>query len=356
MMIGSAAPLPGMMVDAIAEAYGLVITAPPSRLGGAVNRVFRVGTAGGSLIVRIHRDTVAPLRLSAVHRVQDYLREGGLPVPCVLTTRDGALWVEVDGQLVEVLADMGAGHEVDSWDDAAAVLTELGRFHGTARTIDGGRLPSPVNPCYATPNEALRLLAGGKGTFRTYAGEPGFSEVEAVRAVAEELLHRLRVARRTYADMLPRTLIHGDFVGYNVLLADERVTAILDFDRLAVRERIWDVAYTLMYVLSRLVDEWRAASRNGLGEGELAAVATLLAGYDTASGWPLTEAERRALPFEMARTPLYPIVTAGTDAVGETLRFAPHLPVARWLVDHAEDAAVAFGAPSGELRPRPAIA
>jgi aminoglycoside phosphotransferase (APT) family kinase protein len=95
-------------------------------------------------------------------------------------------------------------------------------------------------------------------------------------------------------------LIHGEFVGYNVLLADERVIVILDFDRLAVRERVHDVAYTLMYVLSRLVDGWREASGAGVGDGDLAAAARLLGAYDAASGWPLTAAELRALPFDGA--------------------------------------------------------
>lgn len=166
-------------------------------------------------------------------------------------------------------------------------------------------------------------------------------EAAAARAHAAELLRRLRAARRTYENALPCGLIHGDFVGRNVPLAEGRVIAILDFDRLAVRDRVWDVAYTLMAVLSRLLPDWRAARGDGLTEGALSAVATLLAGYDAASGWPLTAAERRALPFEMARAPLYPIATADEDAVGETLRFAPHLPVATWLVDNAGDVAAA---------------
>lgn len=331
------------VVDAVAAAYGLTIdAAPPIRLGGAVNRVFRVATVGGDVVIRMHRDTVAPQRLTAVHQVQARLCEAGLPVPDVLTTRGGASWIAVDGCPVEVLADMGEGHEVDSWADAAAVLAELGRFHGVARTLDARGLPPPVNPCYATPAEAQSLLTSGEAAFRAHAGEPGFPDAAAARARAAELLQWLRTVGRTSAGTLPRVLIHGDFVGRNVPLAEGRVIAILDFDRLAVRDRVWDVAYTLMAALSRLLPDWRAGLGHGLGEGNLAAVATLLASYDAASGWPLTPAERRALPLEMAMTPLYPIVTADEDAVGETLRFAPHLPVARWLVDHADDVAAAL--------------
>ena len=332
------------VMGAIGAAYGIAITAPPARLGGAVNRVFRVATDRRSVVVRVHRDRVTPVRLAAVHGVQARLREAGLPVPRVLTARDGASWIEVDGCTVEVLADLGMGHEIDTWADAAATFGALGRFHGATRAIDVRSLPPPVNPCYAEPDEALALLARGEAGFGAHAGEPGFGEAAAARANASVLAQRLRASRHSYEGMLPETVIHGDFVGRNVPLAEGRVIAILDFDRLAVRERVWDVAYTLMAALSRLLPDWRAGRGGGLGNEDLAAVATLLAGYDAASGWPLTAAERRALPFEMARTPLYPIATAGDEAgaVGDTLLCAPHLPVATWLVDNAGEVAAAF--------------
>ncbi len=97
-----------------------------------------------------------------------------------------------------------------------------------------------------------------------------------------------------------------------------------------------------MYVLSRLVHGWKTSSDAGLRGGDILAISALLNAYDAASGWPLTPVELRALPFEMARAPLFPIVAAGADAVEETLRFAPHLTVARWLVDHADEVALAF--------------
>jgi hypothetical protein len=47
-----------------------------------------------------------------------------------------------------------------------------------------------------------------------------------------------------------------------------------------------------------------------------------------------------AIHFEMARTPLYTIVTADwaqKSAIAETLDFGSHLPLCHWLVDHAEE-------------------
>lgn len=331
------------VVDAVAAAYGFTIdAAPPIRLGGAVNRVLHVATSDGELVIRVHRAGMTPKRLMAVHRIQERLRVNGLPIPLILTTRDRASWIRVDGHLVEVLRFMAGGHEVASWADAAAVFTALGRFHGAVRAIDAHDLPPPVYSCYATPGEALSLLGSSQAAFRTQADDPDYPEAVAARAVTSNLLHQIRTVRRTWKHTLPHVLIHGDFVGYNVLLEEERVIAILDFDRLAVRERTHDVAYTLMYVLSRLVHDWKAASGNALQDRDIAAIAALLTVYNAASGWHMTPQEILALPFEMARAPLFPIVAADTDAVAETLRVAPHLPVARWLVDHAADLAAAL--------------
>lgn len=336
-------PSLGEVMEAVAAAYGLAVSAtPPVALGGAVNRVMRVTTKGGELVVRVHRSGMMPERLAAVHEVQERLRLSGLPVSPILKTHDGSSWIRVDGRLVEVMVFVAGGHEVASWADAAAVFAALGRLHGVLSTVDPRGLPPPVNPCYATPDEALALLGSNDAAFHTQADDPDYPEAVAVRAVTSALLHRIRADRRTWERRLPQILIHGDFVGYNVLVADEHVIAILDFDRLAVRERIHDIAYTLMYVLSRLVVDWKGGSGTGLQDRDLAAVATLLTAYNAASGWPITPLELRTLPFEMARAPLFAIVAAEADAVAETLRFAPHLGLGRWLVDHADDVAMAL--------------
>jgi hypothetical protein len=38
-------------MEAVSTVYGLAITAPPARLGGAVNRVFRVATGGEDVVL-----------------------------------------------------------------------------------------------------------------------------------------------------------------------------------------------------------------------------------------------------------------------------------------------------------------
>jgi Ser/Thr protein kinase RdoA (MazF antagonist) len=330
------------VVDAVAAAYGLTLgQTPPCRLGGAINYVLRVSTEGGDVVVRVHRPETTPERLRAVHQIQEQLRAAGLPIPAILRTRAGESWIAFDGRLVEVLEFVPGGHEVETWEDGAANIAELGRLHAALRTAEAPGLPEPPFGCYAPPETAVALIATTEAGFRAEAVHPDYPRATEVRTATVSLLHRLVAHRETCENDLPRILIHGDFVGYNVLVEGDRVIAILDFDRLAEGHRIIEIARTLMYILSAVVypksGKWTTGV--GLSDSDLAAVKNLIAAYVEKSNWPLTPAECRALPFEMAAAPVYPIVMAGAEpaqAVTETLIFAQHIPLAEWLADHAE--------------------
>lgn len=99
-----------------------------------------------------------------------------------------------------------------------------------------------------------------------------------------------------------------------------------------------------MYLLSRLVTTGcrDSATSGSLSGNALTVMARLITNYSVASGWRLTPTEFLALPFEMARAPLFPIVAAVIDPmrpVAETLIFAPHLQMVQRLVGHASHVA-----------------
>ena len=130
-----------MSMRVAAAAFGLVTESRPLvRMGGAINRVFRVAAVGGDVAVRIHRPETTPGRLAAIHRIQDSLRAGGVPIPRVRVTPGGRRFVDVRGQLVEVLDFVPGGHEVATWDDARLLLDGLGRFHGAGRHLEADSL------------------------------------------------------------------------------------------------------------------------------------------------------------------------------------------------------------------------
>lgn len=329
-------------VSRIADAYGLTVLSRGGQpLGGAVNGVARVATDRDDVVFRIHRPWTTVARLEGVHRVQACLRAQGLPIPDVLAARDGHSWTRLHHRLAEVIAYVEGGTEADSWDQFAASFTMLGRLHTALATVDPATVPAPRYSSYAEPGTALAMLAETDEPFRSCANCEGYAEAVALREDARRLWDRLHRERLTYAAELPSSLIHGDFLGGNVQLAAERVIAILDFDRLAWRERIHDLGCSLYCVLGRR-HRFRPADEPPSAD-DLVRLARLVTGYEATAHHPLDAAERAALPSEMARVPLYPIAEAGylaaagdtTEAIAQTLTAGRHLPRARWLADNA---------------------
>jgi Ser/Thr protein kinase RdoA (MazF antagonist) len=81
------------------------------------------------------------------------------------------------------------------------------------------------------------------------------------------------------------------------LLSRERLVAVTDFDFMAIRPRLDDLALTLYFTDSEL----------GIANASerIAALRPLVAAYDGALDSPLSVAERRALPWAIARQPLW---------------------------------------------------
>ena len=331
----------------IAGAFGLTLrSSTPVPLGGSVNGVVRVTTDAGDVVLRVHRPWTTVERLEGVHRVQDHLRSQGLPVPDILVARSGDRWTRLHDRLVEVMPYVAGGHQADTWDEFAVSFTMLGHLHAALASLSPGSasdsLPAPAHGSFADPRKALSMLAETDGAFTSCADRAGYRQAAVIRRETRTLLHRLDLERATYENNLPRSLIHADFLGTNVLLAAGRVIAILDFDRLTRRERIHELAVSLYCVLGRL---HRAQPPDEPPTpAELARLAGLVATYEAVAATPLDSLELAALPFEMARVPLYPVAEAGylaaagdgPGAIAETLLAACQLPRVTWLVENAD--------------------
>lgn len=176
--------------------------------------------------------------------------------------------------------------------------------------------------------------------FAADAGSEAYPQAAAVREAARGLLHTLEAERRTYEAALPRLFTHGDFGVGNVLVRGDAVVAVLDFDFMAYRERVFDLVYTAFWTLFR----FSLAARLGAPTADdVARVAGLMRSYRAEGSIPLAEREVRALPSEMARVPTYYVAESGylggeaytAGPIGQTLAFGPHLSLARWLADNA---------------------
>ena len=115
---------------------------------------------------------------------------------------------------------------------------------------------------------------------------------------AERLAELVTVGEAGLAAGLPRQLTHGDFCDGNVFFRGEAVVFAADFGFLAERARIDDLALTLYY----------ADTGFGLtGRDRIAALRPLVRGYTVGLGSPLTPAGHQALPWAIARQPLWGI-------------------------------------------------
>jgi homoserine kinase type II len=118
--------------------------------------------------------------------------------------------------------------------------------------------------------------------------------------MADELAELVSAGERDVIAALPRQLTHGDFWDNNVLFRDDRIVLVADFDFMGERARIDDLALTLYFADSTFGhrepdDSWLARLRR------------LVDAYDRGLDQPLTALERAALPWAMARQPLWGI-------------------------------------------------
>ena len=222
------------------------------------------------------------------------------------------------------------------WERNARAFSLLGRLHAflamEATNID---LVDPVVSNCGTPETLLAW---------TYqAVEESTQSLQAIKAREKQqalslyaeairLLVSLQEQWDKIQEHLPRQLTHGDYGGGNLLFQHEQPVAILDFDFMQIRERVFEIAYTLYWWLYKQ------------GRGQLSAVSLwqkvkeLLTSYNEGTPKPLTLEERRALPLEMARVPLYWIAETHffPNPAQEVIKHADKIANARWLLEHGD--------------------
>lgn len=328
----------------IAADFGLrPIGAPPQPQVGAINGIARIAAADGDWIVRIHRPWTTPARLEGVHQILALLRTAGYPIPSVHTTPSGRTWTTLHDRLVEVNAFVPSDATAENDEHGGMALELLARLHADLATLPPDAIPPPRYSTYATPTAMLAGLAETERDFAALGDHTDYADAAAAREAARVLLVTLDTARARYIERLRRTYIHGDYGGGNVLFRAGTIVALLDFDFLAHRERVFDLARTLYWGAAPFGTAHPAEPT----PAETAQLTALLRRYQGAAASPLTTDELRALPYEMARIPLFFIAEAGyLPAVApdhaplrQTLALRPQLGRATWLTEHA----TAFG-------------
>lgn len=302
-------------------------------IGGTYNLNLWVETTGGAYVVRVHRPWVSPERLASIQGVKRRLRARGFPLPESLTTLLGEGFVHAGDRLVEVERFVPHDGVADSWERYGIGFSVLGRLHDFLhRNVTEEILVPPRVSNYQPPLTLIDWVQRTEAALRQAPPDEQTGRALEICAGTKALLAPIIAWWRQTGSHLPRQPIHGDFGGENLLFSQDRLVAILDFDFLAVRERLYDLAYCLYWMLARLAPDRLVDSETWGTIGEL------IASYNRATSRPLSVEEARSLPIEMARVPLYWIGEAGflPDPAGAVLAMAGHVERSRLILENAD--------------------
>lgn len=328
----------GVAVPELAKAFGLNDVRAWRDLGGTYNLNVLLDAGAGRYVMRVHREWVNSARLEQLHTIKLALHNACLPVVLPLATVQGTYWLASQGRLVELEPFVAHTHVADSWERYAAALGMLGRLHDALSVYSGQDtfVPPPVSN-YGTPARLLAWTQRVSQKIRRNPESAAKTRALAICNVSCTLLQYLQRAWSEVAEQLPRQLIHGDYGGGNVLFEHEHIAGVLDFDFLGERERIYELAYTLYWMLNRLEGA-------AMEHASWSRAAELLSCYDTAIRQPLTLLEREHIVMEMVRVPLYWIAEANflPHPELEIVRLAGRVQSAQWMFEQRHELASVF--------------
>lgn len=185
-----------------------------------------------------------PQQLAYIHEVLDALAHQSLPfsVPTPMRTRNGEYWHMLDDGYRNWLMTLtpwfdGEHLDADEVTEAALAGTALAELLTALATVSTNTT-SPtsyaqlqrVHPYVIDPIAALRTAPLDTPTIQHI--------IEIVTAVQEQLTD-------LYAT-LPQQIIHGDYTPRNVLVLDQKINAVLDFEVCRYDIRAIDVAVALI--------------------------------------------------------------------------------------------------------------
>ena len=266
-------------------------------LGGSLNLNLQVSRGDDRLVVRVHRPSAGPARLRDIQAVRDRLDHAGVPCSALVAARDGTRWARTGDRLVEVERFIPHDAAMNTPHRLARGLPLLGRIHALLADMEvspAGRVAE-----FANHIEPGRVLSGTRaGTARVRRWQPTPDERQ-LASQAERLAGLVTAGEADLAAGLPRQLVHGDFWDDNVFFRGQDPVFVADFGFMAERARIDDLALTLYYADT----EFSLAT----SQDRIAALQPLVRAYASGLGSPLTDAERQALPWAIARQPLWGI-------------------------------------------------
>jgi len=257
------------------------------------------------LVVRIYRAGVRPDRVAALQTARGALGKVGIPIVPLLPSRRGTTLEVIGDRVVEVESFVPHDGRMNTPIRLRRGAAVLAQVHDVLRNLDLG--PAAEDCAYANwidPADVPSGVRAGIERIRSWADPQDSALVDNSRRLAglvSAAENAMTDARRA---PVPRQLVHGDFWDDNVYLRGETIVAVTDLDFLGLRPRVDDLALMLYFgeeeqQLHR-PDDRTIEERIGL-------LAPIVVTYASNLQTPLSEAEWRALPWALARQPLWGI-------------------------------------------------
>lgn len=282
-------------------AFGVWPDQPPMRIhGGGRSEVHRLEHGGNSYALRILHATIDREGIRYVQRVTDHLSRSLPEVPTLIPTTSGFPYAESDGWLATLSNWLPGTHPSADGPwllEASAAL--LARLHRTALDLPV-KVPRPDRPTqqsldwkknYLFDTDTVRMIL-----FEDSSPLYETSREEDWEVVTEILSRKSFVMEQTdiwskwsknpggIGRSLLRAPIHGDIYAANLLSADDRITAIIDWDECQFEP--------LVYELGRVL--WEFAKDGRTHALEKSKRQRFLASYRRAGG-PVPEEELELL-------------------------------------------------------------
>jgi Ser/Thr protein kinase RdoA (MazF antagonist) len=259
-----------LVTDALVTSYGVCPVEVSEIPAGTATVNFRVQDDDGRLwFAKVYRDRHALGSERAAVELAEFARSGGLPVPEVRQTLDGAL---IDEQV-----PMSLWEYVDDAETAECGITDR-RWPAIGAVV--GRLHRRLAEHPAARPE-LRTAVGVRDVRRAhqtfarviaeYEARTGLSSFEewALEAAKERraLIDRAGAVLAGLPELTVQ-VVHGDLAAPNLMLRGNEVAALIDFQSPAPRFSSWEVG--------RIGCDPRTVMR---GDGWIGGLAELLAAY-----------------------------------------------------------------------------
>lgn len=223
-------------------AYGFAARAVSPIKGGYMNRLWRVITDGGDLLIKqysLERYSQKQIEnIEAALQRQIRLAEMGIPCPHIYCCGGRAVrWL--DDQAVYTVMDFREGQNESAETITLSQMEDLGRVCARIHAAFG-KLPVEAAPeCDGRSVKGYPIDAGKlqdslwehyQNSLQALRPEDPAVYREAVLAMAAPL-HWLQENSADFFERLPQGIAHEDFTPDNLLFSLDSVAAVIDFDR-----------------------------------------------------------------------------------------------------------------------------